>query len=158
MPKMQHGASLPVRNLPSPVIHTADEELPVPERYLEWIVTKVHRHLEQLANEAIARARVVEEYTNGSFQSATQETILTLVPDYSPASERITSILVAGPTTTAFTLQLGDRYLVMNTGTQGFVAIHGLCITLKPTSQRILTSATPGDWYLQLSGYALGAE
>jgi hypothetical protein len=158
MPKLQHGASLPVRNLPSPVIHTADEELPVPERYLEWIVTKVHRHLEQIANEAIAKARIVEEYTNGSFQSATQETILTLVPDYSPASERITGILVTGPTTTAFTLQLGDRYLVLNTGVGGYVTINHLCITLKPTSQRILTSATPGDWFFQLTGYALGAQ
>jgi hypothetical protein len=155
MGKLPPNGILPVRNLPSPVF-TKEEEVAPPPHYLEYMQTRIFRALQGIARYYADRSRVVEEYAGESRVSATGETSLTVTPDYEPASECITSVLVTGPVTTAFVLQLGDRYMTLSTDATGKCLLAPVFFRLKPSSERILTSATAGSWFFQMSGYALG--
>lgn len=153
MGRLPSGGSLPVRNLPSQ-IHFPNKEIEVPAHYLEWVNSRMARHLAVLAKAEEDRSRIVEEYAGESTETATGETELTVVPNYQGA-ERITSILVTGPATTAFTLQLGGRYLTLSTDATGKCLLAPVSFFMSMTDQRTLTSVTSGSWFLQLSGYAL---
>jgi hypothetical protein len=154
MGKLPPGSSLPVRNLPGPIATTQHEIQPTP-RYVVDKLEEATRYLGVLYAAEVNRSNMVEEYAGESVESPTGETQLNVIPDFSPASECITQVLVTGPVTTAFVLQLGDRYMSMSTDATGKCLLSPVAMILKPTSNRQLTSATPGDWFLHLSGYAL---
>lgn len=154
MGKIAAGGSLPVRNLPSPVI-TESREVEPTARYITLKLESVDRYLGIIAAAEINQAAIVEEYAGESQEGPTGETTLSVVPDYEPKSELITEVLVTGPVTTAFTLQLGDRFMSLSTDATGKVLLSPVRIVLGPTSKRILTSVTAGDWFFHLAGYAL---
>lgn len=145
---------MPVRNLPSPVL-TANREVEPTARYITLKMENIERYLGVLQGAKINEVTRVEEYAGESVEGATGETVLSVVPDFSPASEVITEVLVTGPVTTAFTLQLGNRYMTLSTDATGKCLLAPVQFTLNPNSQRILTSATSGSWFLHMSGYAL---
>lgn len=153
MGKLDRGAAISVRNLPSPAYGPFAEKEP-PPFYLEWTNTLQMRSLRSIARFYADLARTVEEYAGETVELATGETLLTVIPDYEPAPECITSVLVTGPVTTAFTLQLGGRYMTLSTDATGKCLLAPVFFKLHPTDQRKLTSATSGSWFLQLSGYA----
>lgn len=151
--KLQPGTSVSVRNLPSPV-NTKEREIEVPDRFLEYAMARLERHMASVNEYITALSRVTEESTADS--ATAQETTLSTRAEYSPASARITSILVTGPVSTAFTLQLGGDTLSLSTDVNGKCLLAPVVFTLAPRDPRTLTSDTAGAWYLRLSGYALG--
>lgn len=154
MGRLPPGSSLPVRNLPGP-IHRTNAEIEASPRYIFEKLEELNRYMGILAAAETNRAAMVEEFAGESSESPTGETTLSIVPDYEPAAECITEVLVTGPVTTAFTLQLGNRYMTLSTDATGKCLLSPVQIILKPTSNRILTSVTSGDWFFHMSGYAL---
>ena len=156
MGKIAPGAILPTRNAFDPIVPDVENASELPPNYLEYVMTRTARNLDRIAQWYGNQARLVEEFGGESIELATGETQLTVVPDYEPANERITSVLVTGPVTTAFVLELGARYMALSTDATGKCLLAPVGFTLTPTSKRLLTTAVPGSWFLQLSGYALG--
>lgn len=154
MGKLPAGASLPVRNLPSPVI-TENREIEPTPRYLVEKLEQANRYLGIISADRVNQTAYVEEYENESVEVPTGETTVSVIPDFSPSAECITEVLVTGPVTTAFTLQLGDRFMQLSTDATGKCLLSPVQMILKSTSQRLLASATAGNWFLHLSGYAL---
>jgi hypothetical protein len=156
MRKLPDG-TLPVRDLPSPIFGR-EKEIEPPPHYLEWTNTQMMQHLRRIDRYYQDIARRVEEFAGDSYESPTGETVLTVVPEYSPAAECITEVLVTGPASTPFTLQLGSRYMELLTDASGKCLLSPVSFILKPDSQRLLTAGAAGSWFLHLSGYAMGLE
>lgn len=114
----------------------------------------VDRYLGIIAAREINEAARVEEYAGESQEGPTGETILIAVPDFE-RTECITEVLVTGPVTTAFTLQLGDRFMSLSTDATGKCLLSPVSFSLGATAHRQLVSVTNGDWFLHLAGYAL---
>lgn len=136
--KFPPGTSLPIRNVPSPV-YSKEVETEPPPHYLEWAATRQLKLLGPISRWYGDQSRTVEEYAGESVESPTGETTLTVQPDYEPASEVITEVLITGPPQAAFTLQLGDRYMTLATDVTGMCLLTEVLFRLKPTSKRILT-------------------
>jgi hypothetical protein len=154
MGKIETGAILPTRLAFDPEVANKESD-DLPPHYLEYVMTRTARNLDRIARWYADQARIVEEFAGESSEGATGETVLQVVPDYEPANERITSVLVTGPPLTAFVLELGARYMTLVTDASGKLLLAPVGFTLTPTSKRLLTTAVPGSWFLQLSGYAL---
>lgn len=154
MGKIAPGSPLSVRNLPGPIV-TQDAEVEVSQRYLAMHLEQANRYLATLYAAEINKASRVEEYAGESIEGATGETILNVTPDFAPATELITEVLVTGPVTTAFVLQLGNRYMTLSTDATGKCLLSPVQFAIGPNAQRQLTSATNGSWFLHLAGYAL---
>lgn len=157
MPKLLPGTPLSVRNVPSPVIRQ-DTEIPVPEGYLEYITTQVHRRLASIENLLISQAKLVQETQGASYEGTEGLTTLNVIAEMNPASEVITEILVTGPPTTAFTLQLGTALLTLTTDVSGKLLLAPIQWILKAGDLRVLNSATAGQWYIHMAGYALTSK
>jgi hypothetical protein len=136
--KFPPGSSLPVRN--SPRSFVPDQEVQPPKHFLEWAQARLLRHADRLVAFANDYMRLVEEYQGESTESPEGATSLSVIADYSPASELITEVLVCGPPQTPFTLQLGSRYLTLTTNQQGVLLLSPVSFKLKPDDQRILTA------------------
>ena len=141
MGRIANGATLSVRNLPSPVVQPGGEREP-PPHYLEWLNTRMLRAQTGIARYFADLSRSVEEYAGESMELPTGETTLTVIPDYEPAPECITSVLVTGPANTPFTLELGDRLMTLVTNASGFCLLAPVFIKLKPISKRLLTAGS----------------
>jgi hypothetical protein len=158
MHRPQLNGTLPIRNLPSPVVGREVEKEP-PPHYLEWAMTRVYRSMQQVQRYYADQARIVEEYANVGSILGTGETQLVCVPNYSPGSERITCILVTGTPTSTFTLKLGSRVMFLSTDANGKCLLSPVQFTLEPDDDRIVTiTENPTNWFFQLSGYALRAN
>lgn len=138
--KFPPGSSLPVRNSPSSFV--PDEEKQPPPHFLEWAQARLLRHADRLGAFLNDYTRIVEEYQGESTVSPEGASVLSVIADYSPASELITEVLVCGPPLTPFTLQLGSRYLQLTTNNQGICLLSPVTFKLKPDDQRILTAPT----------------
>lgn len=138
--KLPPGSSLPVRN--SPFAFVPDEERQPPPHFLEWAQARLLRHADRLVAFLNDYTRIVEEYAGESTESASGETTLSVIADYSPASELITQALVVGPPSTSFTLQLGSRYIPGVTDVSGKYLLTPVMFKLKPDDQRILTAGS----------------
>lgn len=138
--KLPPGSSLPVRN--SPFAFVPDEEKQPPPHFLEWAQARLLRHADRLVAFLNDYTRIVEEYAGESTESASGETTLSVIADYSPASELITEVLVIGPPSTSFTLQLGSRYIPGVTDAEGKYLLTPVIFKLKPDDQRILTAGS----------------
>jgi hypothetical protein len=100
-------------------------------------------------------SRPVDEYiTQSGTTNLPANTPLELLPAFELFSERITAVMVTGPASTAYTLQLGDRIWTLTTAPAGFNLIAPLSLLLTRSDRRVLTSATQGDWTLELMGFA----
>lgn len=141
MGRIDKGAAISVRNLPSPAYEPYTEKEP-PPFYLEWTNTLQMRALRQIARYYADITRTVEEYSGESVELGTGENVLTVTPDYEPASEIITSIFVTGPPLAPFTLQLGGRYMTLVTDASGKLLLAPVFIRLKASDQRKLTAGT----------------
>jgi hypothetical protein len=154
MPKLLPGTPLSVRNVPSPVIRQ-DTELEPPAHYLEYITTQVNRHLAAIENLLISQSHLIQETQGASYEGAEGLTTLNIIAEMNPASEVITEILVTGPASTAFTLQLGTALLTLLTDASGKLLLAPIQWILNAGDLRVLSSATAGQWYVHMAGYAL---
>lgn len=141
----------PTRIVPDP--GEAPKSKP-PEYYLEAILTQLHNRVRDLALTIDDRTRPVDEYQVASTEAPIATSEVIAQAQFDQITERITSILVTGPPSTAFTLQVGDRYWELLTNASGFVLIGPVSMFLERTDNRILTSATAGNWTLELMGWA----
>jgi hypothetical protein len=78
-----------------------------------------------------------------------------VLPEFE-CDERITGIIVTGPPTTTptFNLQIGERIWTLQLPVTGILVISPISLTLNRNDLRVLTSATAGDWTLELFGWA----
>jgi hypothetical protein len=123
-----------------------------PNQYIVKGLLKLHEQMQNLARMADDRSREVDEYR---VQTLTPDSELTVSvqPQYDLMPERIESIIVTGPAG-AVTLQLGDRTWALTIPATGILVIAPVSLILGRNDYRILTSATPGDFSLELMGWA----
>lgn len=111
----------------------------------------LRQKLEELANFTEDRSRPVDEYQPQEIIGE-QETTLNVSPQWE-TNERITSVLITGPPGT-ITVFLGDRIWPLTIPASGVLVIAPVSIFLSRGDTRQLTSATPGQYSLELMGYA----
>jgi hypothetical protein len=149
-PKADH--SFPSRI--APTVKVADTEEPTPARFMQIALARIDRMLGAISRQIDDRTKPVDEYQVTSEYSGVSILTVEVLRQFDRISERITSVLVTGPPTTAFTLQLGDRFLNLTTDASGKVTIAPVSMLLGDNDRRILTSATAGNWTLELMGWA----
>lgn len=152
MGKLQHGSVLPVRNAPQ--VETKDVPFSEPEKYILVALNRFRESLHRLAMQVDDRTRPVDEYATQSTDSPIGLTTIEALPQFDQIAERIESILVVGPTNTAFTLQVGDRFLTMSTDATGKAVIAPVSMLLQRNDRRVITSAVAGNWFFELMGWA----
>lgn len=127
---------------------------PVDAEYFAELFTNMRKHLNDLTGLIEDTSHRVDEYQVMPLTGAGGITQLTLTPDYDTYPEIITAVLVTGPATTAFTVNLGKRAWTLQTNAQGFVILAPLKLSLGRFDQRVLNSITAGAWSLELMGHA----
>lgn len=123
-----------------------------PNQYIVKGLLKLHEQMQNIARQADDRSREVDEYRVQTLVPDSELTV-TVQPQYDQISERIESVLVTGPPG-AVSLQLGDRTWALTIPATGILVIAPVSIVLNRNDYRILTSATPGDFSLELMGWA----
>lgn len=149
---MQHGTVLPTRK--APVVEVPYEEVEPSTKYLLTALARIHRALQGIARQAEDLTRPVDEYQIVGGYTGVGDSLVETQPQFDTMNERIESIIITGPVTTVFTLQLGDRNWSMSTDATGKVIIAPVAILLGRNDRRLLTSATAGNWTLELMGHA----
>lgn len=107
--------------------------------------------IQRLAQQIEETTRYVDEYGPTGNGATWLTSNVELQPQFENYSERIKYILVIGPPTAPFTLQLGDRFWNLTTPATGLLQ-WSADILLDRTHRRILSAATPGAWFLELTG------
>lgn len=141
---------VPIAPVPAKV---AGPDLPVAARMVLVAINRLEKGIAALARTAQDISHVVDEYGTESV-TADNITTLTVFPEYDKMAERIESVIVTGPPSTAFTLTLGDRTWFVLTNTTGLFHVPYAGILLARNDVRQLASAVPGNWSLELTGYA----
>jgi hypothetical protein len=100
------------------------------------------------------RTKPVDEYQTTSDYMGVGVTQIEVLRQFDRIAERITSIVVTGPPTTAFTLTLGDRFLNLTTDASGKIVLAPISMLLNDSDRRLLNSTTNGNWSLELMGWA----
>lgn len=149
--KIAPGQELPVRQAPR--VQTLAEEIEAPYKYMLVALSRIHKILGDLAKRAQDYTKPVDEYSTGSEYIGANVTTVEAQPTYDRMPERITSILVTGPVSTACQVQAGDRYWNLATDATGKIVIAPVSMLLSRNDRRILTSVTPGNWTLELMGW-----
>jgi hypothetical protein len=152
MGKIAPGGVVPVRRAPTTEVVNA-EMSPV-ENYMVIAVSRIQKLLAGLARQLQDLTKPVDEYSIVSSYTPAGESVLEVLPTFDTINEKIESIFITGPPTTAFTLQLGDRTWTLTTDVSGKVIIAPVGIMLSRNDRRILTSAVNGNWNLELMGHA----
>lgn len=136
----------------SPDMRASEEEQKLPEEWLEHSLRRLTQSLSDFTSLIEDRSHRVDEWQAQSL--ADNVTTVQTFPDYE-FDAIIESVVITGPTATpAFTLQLGRRYWNLTLPASGILVISPISITLSRDSTRQLTSATAGNWTLELMGYA----
>lgn len=138
---LQPGGKVDVRNLPK--VFTRDAETEPPEYFTEYALARMLRTIDRIGVWLADQTRYVEEYNTSAEETAPNETFISVVADYEPASEMITEVLVTGPVNQAFTLTLGDRLLSLSTDATGKCLLSPTSFKLGPTAKRTVTSVPP---------------
>jgi hypothetical protein len=145
--------TIPVRNAEEAGVPDTPK-LP-PQQYVLITMARMHANLAKLMRAQDDNSRPVDEYQiNATYNAADDTTNVEVQPQFDTCSERITGILITGPASTAFTLQLGDRSFNVLTDPEGRWHIMGTAFMLSRNDRRILTSTTNAEWTLELFGYA----
>jgi hypothetical protein len=142
------------------VIHTRQPEPPKTGDVEETSGTFEKLGLEQIAEQLQAlaarienAANPVDEYNSAAITGAGSSAVLTVSPTYEYMPEKITSIIVTGPTG-GITLQLGDRLWQLTIPVSGVLVIAPIALMLGRSDSRILTPASAGAYTLELMGIA----
>jgi hypothetical protein len=145
--------SIPVRQV-APPVKTPDAEIDTPSKYTLIALNRIHEDLAGLGRQLENQTLPVDEYqVNSIYNQTTLTTSVEVLPQFE-ISEKIQSIFITGPVSTACVLTLGDRSLNMATDATGTITIAPVAFLLDRSERRILTSVTPGNWTLELMGYA----
>jgi hypothetical protein len=98
------------------------------------------------------RSRPVDEYNTQTLVGTSVST-LQVNPQFDTMPERIESVLITGPAG-ACNLQLGDRNWALTIPASGILLISPVSLLLNRNDNRIISSATPGAYFLELMGWA----
>lgn len=152
MGKIQHGARIDPRMVEP--VSVPDIEMEPGQKSQLVALARIERALQIIARKLVSQSKYVDEYQIVGGYSAISTAIVEVQPQYDTLNELITSILVTGPASTAFTLQVGDRNWGLTTDTRGLAVIAPVAMMLGRNDRRLLTSLTPGNWTLELMGNA----
>lgn len=134
----------------------AHDETPTGEDgWIREAVKRFERSLSDLTSLIEDNSHRVDEYQNLSPASGGNLQVQTF-PDYDTYPEIIEAVIVTGPVTgnVPFTLQLGKRIWPLQLPVSGILVIAPIKLSLDRDDPRQVTSATAGDWTLELMGYA----
>lgn len=135
-------------------VSVPDLESEPPQKFHLIALMRIERQLQAIARRIASSVRVVDEYSIVGAYLGDSDTSVEVQPEYDTMPELITAVLVTGPVSTTFTLQLGNRNWNLATTANGFCLISPIGILLTRNDRRILTSATAGNWTLELTGRA----
>ena len=145
-----NGTQIPIAPVP---VTTGTAEISVPERYSLIALNRLEKVLGPLSRAIADVSHPVDEYATESVLQGGVTTV-TVYPEYDKMAARIECVIVTGPPSTAFTLQLGDRAWNVLTDISGKFQVFGSGMLLGRNDTRVLTSTTPGNWTLELTGFA----
>jgi hypothetical protein len=131
---------VPIAPVPAKV---PDVDIPTPTKYLLVALTRLERILGPLSRRIADVTKPVDEYSTESVTTDNLTTV-TVYPEYDKAAERIEAIIVTGPPSAPFSLQLGDRNWDALTDVTGLFHASGLGILLSRGDDRILTATGTG--------------
>jgi hypothetical protein len=150
--KLPPDARVNVRDTGAP-IRTEDSDQFSPE-FVASNLIKLREALGELARQTENHGNLVDEYNTCTITGAASESVLTVLPTYEYMPEKIISILVAGPPASSITLYLGDRVWPVLIPPAGIMTIGPVALILGRNDLRQLQSATPGNYFLELMGFA----
>lgn len=153
------GVEYPAPYANEPRTEVADSDTPLSNGFLANAINKLLSALGDLSDMIIDQNHSFDEYQpNGVLDPDSGITVLTVQPEYEYGA-LCTSVLVTGPPSTAFTLQIGKRaFTTLLTDATGKFELGPVLFSLTRNDIRQLTSATPGAWTLELMGYAQVAK
>lgn len=152
MGKIAPGGVIPVRNMPT--VRVEDSEMRPAENYVIVAMARIHSILAGLARQLEDRTKLVDEYSIVQEYIANSVSVVEVLPTFDTINEKIESVIVTGPVTTAFTLQLGDRFWSMSTDATGKCILAPVAILLGRNDRRVLSGQSAGNWNLELMGIA----
>lgn len=141
-----------VRSKDTPIA-AADEQQFSPE-FIARGMLEMREALREVARQTENRGNPVDEYNTCPISGAASESTLVLQPTYEYMNEKIISVLVVGPPSAAVTITLGDRVWPVVIPVTGILPIGPVAVILGRSDTRSLTSATPGNYFLELMGWA----
>lgn len=150
--KLPPGTMFPVRDKNEP-IRTENAEQITPE-FIRSGLLQLQEALGEIARQTENRGNPVDEYNTCSITGAATESTLTVLPTYEFMPEKIVGVIVSGTPSTAVTIILGDRQWPVIIPATGILIIAPIAIILGRNDIRQLTSVTPGQFFLELMGYA----
>jgi hypothetical protein len=100
------------------------------------------------------RGNPVDEYQTAPITGAASESTLTVQPTYEMMNEKIVGVIVNGPPSTSITIQLGDRQWPVVIPASGILVIAPIALILGRNDDRKIIAQTPGNYFLELMGYA----
>lgn len=134
---------------PSPIVTPDIETQPL--KYIALALVHLRNSFAKLPRMIEDNSRPVDEYQTQSL-APESEVNLNVLPQWED-SEIIRSIIITGPAG-AMNLQLGDRNWNLVIPATGFIVMAPLWLLLDREDNRILSSATPGQYTLELMGHA----
>jgi hypothetical protein len=134
-------------------IKTEDVEQFTPE-FVAAGLLRLREALGELARQTENKGNPVDEYNSTPITGAATESVVTVLPTYEYMPEKIMSVIVTGPPAAACTLILGDRQWPVIIPAAGILPIGPMAIILGRSDPRQLVAATPGQYTLELMGYA----
>lgn len=152
MGKIAQGGVIPVRNMPT--VRVEDSQNSPAENYVIVAMARIQRIMAGLARQLEDRTKLVDEYSVVQEYVTNNILVVEVLPTFDTIGEKIESVIITGPVTTAFTLQLGDRYWSMSTDATGKCLLAPVAILLGRNDRRILTGVSAGNWNLELMGIA----
>lgn len=120
-------------------------------KYIALALVHLKEQLASAAKQLQDRARPVDSYRVQTLIPDAESTV-TVQPAYEGV-ERITSILVTGPPGPV-TIQLGDRVWPVIIPATQILVIAPVQIELGRNDVRQLTAGTPGDFNMEIMGFA----
>lgn len=138
----------------TPPVEVPDSPLPVADKYHLVALNRIHREIAAMSRKLASEVRLVDEYSIVGGYTGVGELIVEVQPQFDTMNELIQSVIVTGPASTAFTLQLGDRNWSVLTDASGRLEFTNIGLLLGRNDRRLLTSAMAGNWTLELMGRA----
>ena len=131
-----------------------DIEMEPGQKFQLVALARIERALETIARKLVSQSKFVDEYSTVGGYTGISTANVEVQPQFDTMNELITSVLVTGPVSVAFTLQLGDRNWSLSTDARGLAVIAPVSLMLGRNDRRLLTSITAGNWTLELMGNA----
>jgi hypothetical protein len=150
--KLPPGTSFPVRAKDTPI--AAEDVEQISPEFIRAGLLRLQEALGTLARHIENRGNPVDEYNTTPITGAASESTLTVLPTYEMMNEKIVGIIVSGPPTTSITIQLGDRQWPVIIPATGILVIAPIALILGRNDDRKIIAQTPGNYFLELMGYA----